>query len=53
MPRYRQCERSHCGNSSARKTIKEARQHCKVLVTVTVVKLLEAEGEVHGAVIAD
>jgi len=37
MPRYRQREHFHCGNSSARTTIKEARQHCKALLKVTVV----------------
>jgi len=37
----------------AKTTIKEARQHCKALLKVTVVKLLEVESEGHCAVIAN
>jgi len=53
MPKYRQCTRSHCGNWSARVAIKEARQHRKALLKVTVTKLLEVEGEVYGAAVTD
>jgi len=53
MPRYRQRARCHCGNSSARAATKKARQHRKTLLKVTVAKLLEVEGEVHGAAVTD
>jgi len=53
MPRYRQRACCHCGNSSARAATKEARQHHKTLLKVTVAKLLEVKGEVYGAAITD